>query len=105
MTRKLVAMEGKVEAVNSKVVKFDTGIKAAEGRADKAAKRKLQVEVGTVKLTKPTTLVFIFSEHWPSGSFVAKSLGVTRVYTNVQWASLGFEESLRHGGLGETCLP
>jgi len=27
--RKLVAMEGKVEAVNSKVAKFDTGIKAA----------------------------------------------------------------------------
>jgi len=36
--RKLVAMEGKVEAVNSKVTKFDTRIKAAEGAADKAAK-------------------------------------------------------------------
>jgi len=55
-----------------------------------------------VKITKPTTLAFIFSEHWPSGSFVAKSLGVTKVYTYVHRASLGFQEPLRHGGLGET---
>ena len=38
MKRKLVGMEGKVEAVNSKVAKFDTRIKAAEGAADKAVK-------------------------------------------------------------------
>ena len=38
MKRKLVGMEGKVKAVNSKVAKFDTRIKAAEGAADKAAK-------------------------------------------------------------------
>jgi len=35
MKRKLVVMEGKVQAVNSKVAKFDTRIKAAEGAAEK----------------------------------------------------------------------
>jgi len=36
--RKLVGMEGKVKAVNSKVAKFDARIKAAEGASNKAAK-------------------------------------------------------------------
>jgi len=55
-----------------------------------------------VKVTEPTTLAFVFSEHWPSGTFIAKSLGVTEVQTYVQQASLGLEDSLIQGGLGET---
>jgi len=51
-----------------------------------------------VKVTEPTTLAFVFSEHWPSGAFVAKSLGGKEVHTYVQRASLGLEEY----GLGET---
>jgi len=53
-----------------------------------------------VKVTEPTTLAFVFSEHWPA--FVAKSLGVMEVHTYVHRASLGLKESLIQGGLGET---
>jgi len=38
MKRKLVGMEGKVEAVNAKIATFDARIEAVEGASDKAAK-------------------------------------------------------------------
>jgi len=38
MKRKLVGMEGKVEAVNAKIATFDARIEAVEGASDKVAK-------------------------------------------------------------------
>lgn len=68
------------------------------------SKRELQVEVGTVKRTRPTTIAFVLAEHWPSASFVARSLGCSALHTYVERTTSDLIDSLKHGGLEGSLL-
>lgn len=53
---------------------------------------------------KLTTTAFVFAEHWPSASFVARSLGCFALHTYVKQTTPDLRESLKHGGLEDPVL-
>jgi len=64
----------------------------------------MQVEVGMVKITPPTTTAFVLAEYWPLASFVARSLGCSELHTYVERSTVELVDSLKQGGLEDSLL-
>ena len=62
------------------------------------------MKVGKVKITTPTIISFVLAEHWPSSSFVARSLGCVALHTYVKRPTAKLIASLKYESLEDTLL-